>query len=176
MDKKKILPLSAIVFLLLFCLVAFSSLQPDKDKLFVSYEVDLQKQDFKLYWKDDKGAIFSSIENLKIWLDAKGEKLIFAMNAGMFKPDHSPQGLFIQDYRMLTGLDTTSGRGNFYLRPNGVFYTTTGQEVVIYMTLPATSSMRAAETPCTWIVPFRAPTCRKRTGSRRTGFLASSSA
>ena len=105
-----------------------------EDTSVISYQVDLQKQDLQLYWKDDKGKIFSSIENLKTWLGTKGKKLVFAMNAGMLKPDHSAQGLFIQDGKLLAAIDTTSGEGNFYLKPNGVFYTTTDNNAVICKT------------------------------------------
>ncbi len=56
------------------------------------------------------------------------------MNGGMFKPDNSPQGLFIQKRKTLSPLDTSSGSGNFYLKPNGVFYITTGNVPVICTT------------------------------------------
>ena len=51
--------------------------------------------------------------------------LLFAMNAGMFKKDYSPQGLFIQNKKTLSPSDTSNGNGNFYLKPNGIFYITT---------------------------------------------------
>ena len=44
------------------------------------------------------------------------------MNAGMFKKDHSPQGLYIEDFVTKAQLDTSEGNGNFYLKPNGVFF------------------------------------------------------
>lgn len=46
------------------------------------------------------------------------------MIAGMYLNEKSPLGLFIQEQQTLKPLDTTSGNGNFYLKPNGVFYTT----------------------------------------------------
>ncbi len=46
------------------------------------------------------------------------------MNAGMYKQDNSPLGLFIDKKKIVTALDTTNGNGNFYLKPNGVFYIT----------------------------------------------------
>lgn len=49
------------------------------------------------------------------------------MNGGMFNKDFSPQGLYIENKEMLADLDTLNGSGNFYLKPNGVFYVTTDE-------------------------------------------------
>jgi uncharacterized protein YigE (DUF2233 family) len=46
------------------------------------------------------------------------------MNAGMYLKDFSPQGLFIENQNVIKQLDTSSGYGNFYLKPNGVFFIT----------------------------------------------------
>ena len=94
----------------------------DKVSTIVSYTANPHKQDIKLYWKNNKGEIFKSIQNLKNFTESKKQTLVFAMNAGMYKKDNSPQGLFIQDKKTITPLDTISGTGNFYLMPNGVFY------------------------------------------------------
>ncbi|HEV7230206.1 MAG TPA: phosphodiester glycosidase family protein, partial [Bacteroidia bacterium] len=61
----------------------------------------------------------------------KHQTLLFATNGGMYKPDNSPQGLFIQSGKVLAKLDTASGSGNFYLKPNGVFYITSGKQAFI---------------------------------------------
>ena len=92
------------------------------DKQFVSYIVDLKKKDLKLYWKDDNNQNLKSIQNLKLWVEKKNKKLEFAMNGGMYKKNNSPQGLYIENGKVLMPLDTTNGNGNFYLKPNGVFY------------------------------------------------------
>jgi hypothetical protein len=47
------------------------------------------------------------------------------MNAGMFDASYAPQSLFIQERRTIKPLDVKAGQGNFYLKPNGVFYLTT---------------------------------------------------
>jgi uncharacterized protein YigE (DUF2233 family) len=52
---------------------------------------------------------------------------VFAMNGGMYKPDNSPQGLYIENREVAASLDTTTGNGNFYLKPNGIFYITLSQ-------------------------------------------------
>jgi uncharacterized protein YigE (DUF2233 family) len=92
---------------------------------FLAYTVDTKKQDLKLYWKNENGKTFSSIQNLKLWIEKKNLTLDFSMNAGMYKKDHSPQGLYIEKQKTLSPLDTTKAVGNFYLKPNGVFYLTT---------------------------------------------------
>ena len=111
--------------LLIAGLFVIGSKRPRPAPIIISHVVDMRTQEVRLYWKDDTGQIFGNIEKLKNWLDAKGEKLVFAMNAGMFKADYSPHGLFMQDHKTLEKLDTATGHGNFYLKPNGVFYTTT---------------------------------------------------
>ena len=56
------------------------------------------------------------------------------MNGGMYKTDNSPLGLFIAETKVVATLNTGSGNGNFYLKPNGVFYITTGNRAAICKT------------------------------------------
>ena len=104
------------------------------DDLFLTYKVDLKKQDLRLYWKNDNNQNIGSIQNLKIWLEGKNRVLEFAMNAGMYKKDNSPQGLYIEKQKILSALDTTRASGNFYLKPNGIFYLTTNKTAAICRT------------------------------------------
>lgn len=90
----------------------------------VSYNVNVKNQNIQLYWKNDQGILINSLGNLKTYIESKKQKLIFATNAGMYKKDFSPQGLFIQNNKIITPIDTNQGTGNFYLQPNGVFYMT----------------------------------------------------
>jgi len=101
------------------------------DDQFISYIVDTKQQDIKLYWKDDKQENFKSILNLKTWLAKDQKVLVFAMNGGMYKQDNSPLGLFIEDQKTVTPLNTANGNGNFYLKPNGVFYITATDSAAI---------------------------------------------
>jgi len=89
---------------------------------FYIYMVDRKKENLKLWLDDEKGDVYKNIGNLKKDLDSKGEKLLFATNAGMYKPNNLPQGLFVNNGNLVTDIDTaTEGYGNFYLQPNGVF-------------------------------------------------------
>jgi uncharacterized protein YigE (DUF2233 family) len=130
-----------ITGLFCFCQSAYKT-----DDRFVSYIVDPKKQDIQLYWKNDQQEIFKSIARLKNWLSKKNRKLVFAMNAGMYKPDHSPQGLYIEDQQLITPLDTASGSGNFYLKPNGVFYITVDNIAAVCTTeaFPANEKIKYA--------------------------------
>lgn len=122
--KRKIILLSFLLSLAAG-LIAFTTIKQPFDDQIVVYTVDPKTQDIQLYWKNDKGENLKSIQNLKAYVESKNMTLVFAMNGGMFKKDLSPQGLFIQNKKTLTPLDTANGNGNFYLKPNGVFYITT---------------------------------------------------
>ena len=125
MNKTRILLLTTTLLLATARLVTVAQKDKPADNGFISYTVDPRKQDLRFYWKDDKQENFRSIQNLKTWLAKNHRTLVFAMNGGMYKPDNSPQGLFIENRETASPLDTTNGKGNFYLKPNGVFYITT---------------------------------------------------
>lgn len=132
--------MTAIFILAIAGTFVFAQKEKYTDDRFVTYIVDTKKQDIKLYWKDDKQENFKSILNLKSWLDNKHQKLLFAMNGGMYKQDNSPQGLFIENQGTVTPLDTASGNGNFYLKPNGIFYITTNNIPIICATTKFTDN------------------------------------
>jgi uncharacterized protein YigE (DUF2233 family) len=106
-----------------------SAPEREKDLRFLNFVTDPSV--IKFYWKDGKGQIFRSIQNLKSFVEAKNQELKFAMNGGMFMKDNSPQGLYIENGETLRALDTLSGPGNFYLKPNGVFYLTKDNRAVV---------------------------------------------
>ncbi len=83
---------------------------------------DNREIDLRLFWQDAEGNTFQSYRKLRANLDKKGEKLAFAMNAGMYHPDFKPVGLFIENGVEKTKLNTRRGPGNFHMLPNGVFY------------------------------------------------------
>ncbi len=134
MNRNIIFILIAIFILAIAGTFVFAQKEKFTDVRFISYVVDTKKQDIKIYWKDDKQENFKSILNLKSWLNNKHQRLLFAMNGGMYKQDNSPQGLFIENQKEVTPLDTANENGNFYLKPNGVFYTTTNNIPIICST------------------------------------------
>jgi uncharacterized protein YigE (DUF2233 family) len=82
-------------------------------------EVTLE-DDLRLFHSGTDGA-YGSFKNLNTALEATGQTLGFAMNAGMYHRDLDPVGLYIEDGQERSGLVTRDGPGNFGLLPNGVF-------------------------------------------------------
>ncbi len=105
-------------------LLSFTKFKDSSDQQILAFTVNLKNQDLKFFWKDDKGENLKTIENLKNYVNSKNQRLIFAVNGGMFKKDYSPQGPFIENNKTLAVLDNANGNGNFYLKSNGVFYIT----------------------------------------------------
>ena len=78
------------------------------------------QDDLRLWLNDAEGALIGTPERLEAQL-APGERLVFAMNAGMYHADRRPVGLFIEDGEERAGIVTNEGPGNFGMLPNGVF-------------------------------------------------------
>lgn len=128
--------IGALIFvpLLITAIIAFNSQSIPFDETLLAYEVDLKKQALHLFWKDNNDKPLRSIQNLKNFVESKQQTLLFAMNAGMYKSDFTPQGLYIENNKTLANIDTGSGDGNFYLKPNGVFYITNKKLAIVCKT------------------------------------------
>ena len=57
--------------------------------------------------------------------------IAFAMNGGAFRDDLSPRGYLVASGERLSELDRGSGDGNFYMKPNGVFFGSAGKWQVL---------------------------------------------
>jgi len=132
MMKPKKLVLWIVISGLILTGIAIATSKTSDDKRIVSYTA--QAATIKMYWKDDYGVPLKSISRLKEWVETRKQTLVFAMNGGMYRPENIPQGLFIENGITRTPPDTSSGNGNFYLKPNGVFYVTAHNKAVICAT------------------------------------------
>ena len=112
------------LFALLVIGTSFTSLKQSvsSSENIVSYTCDPHTSHIRLYWKDGNGNILGNFKNLKAFVETNKTQLAFAMNGGMYKPDQTPQGLFIQSGKTVEAIDTFKGAGNFYMPPNGIFY------------------------------------------------------
>lgn len=77
-------------------------------------------------WLDESGVPFGDMPTLRSWLSARGKDLNFAMNAGIFESGTIPTGLLVVDKKERHALNREDGEGNFFAKPNGVFWTKDG--------------------------------------------------
>lgn len=116
---------SKIILLFTFVLIAIYAFKesPEKENQnILSYEIDLASQNLKMYWKNEKGENYRNFKTLKNWASNNNQELVFAVNGGMYMEDRKPLGLYIENGKRITNLNTRkNSNGNFYLQPNGVF-------------------------------------------------------
>ena len=129
--------MKAIFKALLLCLLAAPALAQEgpacrdlsfEETSFTVCEAALG-DDIRLWLRDNAGALIGTPERLAQAL-APDERLVFAMNAGMYSPDRSPVGLYIEDYQEKRVIVTSAGPGNFGMLPNGLFCL--GETLAIY--------------------------------------------
>jgi uncharacterized protein YigE (DUF2233 family) len=90
-----------------------------------SYRVcrfDPAKQTIRIYDDAPDGTPFGGFYPLITQLWAERHTLLFATNGGMYEADLSPVGLFVSNGIIRKPARTDDGWGNFFLKPNGVFY------------------------------------------------------
>jgi uncharacterized protein YigE (DUF2233 family) len=122
----------SLLFLIGIAIVGSLFSYTDKDTQdnsdYIIRTIDLTKSELKFFWKNKHGKPYGSIANVKAQCLSQNEELLFAMNGGMYLADQSPQGLYIENGNVLKGIDTSSGFGNFYLKPNGILYLTSDKK------------------------------------------------
>ena len=92
------------------------------DGSFTICAFDPAKADIRLFWQDSSGDAYGGFDRLADDIASKGGRLTFAMNAGMYQPDLSPVGLYIEKGEELKPVNRRAGAGNFGMLPNGVFW------------------------------------------------------
>jgi uncharacterized protein YigE (DUF2233 family) len=85
-------------------------------------EIDPHRHAVVLARADGNGKPYGSLQAFDTVVTAKGAPVLLAMNAGMYHKGLGPVGLFVEDGRQETPLNTAEGEGNFFLKPNGVFF------------------------------------------------------
>ena len=107
--------------------------------------VDAESADLRLFLRDDEDRLFGQFSAVDRHLFSAGEKLVFAMNAGMYHADRSPVGLYVERSSHLKRLVVGASPGNFGLVPNGVFCIRGGRADVI-----ETERFQASAPDCTY--------------------------
>ena len=85
-------------------------------------KLDPRVQKLELHWRDSSGNALRTFGALEQSLKAQKKTLLAATNAGIFTADLAPLGLHLENGKTLRPLNLKAGFGNFYLKPNGVFY------------------------------------------------------
>ena len=80
--------------------------------------------DIRTFFADPEGEPFGTFTSLSDALASRGERLVFAMNGGMYHPDYRPVGLYVEGGVQQKAANQRAGSGNFSMKPNGVFYVT----------------------------------------------------
>jgi uncharacterized protein YigE (DUF2233 family) len=89
---------------------------------YVFCQFDLRRYIPKLFWKQPNGEPYGSLKNIPQRDGTNNGQLVFATNGGMYRSDRSPLGLYVENGRELVRANTAAGAGNFYIKPNGIFY------------------------------------------------------
>ena len=85
--------------------------------------IDLRRADLELYGQTPShGDQARSPHQLEAFLAEQGRTLVVSTNAGIFDTSHRPLGLHVERGVERRRLNTHTGYGNFYLKPNGVFW------------------------------------------------------
>ena len=71
---------------------------------------------------DLDGTPYGYLSSLPRSVEGGTGRLLFATNAGMFDANLKPVGLYVEQGRELVHANVKSGRGNFHMKPNGIFY------------------------------------------------------
>jgi len=98
---------------------------------YLTRTVDPKKEDIQLFYADDQGKQLSYFIALDKYVSGKGQKLVFAANAGMFDPAGKPVGLLMQNGSETNPINLNDGQGNFFMKPNGIFLINDKHEALV---------------------------------------------
>ena len=92
-----------------------------KQATYVIVHIDLNAALIKTLWKSPEGVPYGSLGEAYRQI---GGDLLAVTNAGIFSAKHAPEGLHIEGGMTLSPMNLDKGDGNFYWKPNGIFYVT----------------------------------------------------
>ncbi len=136
MASEKARPLASLVFALLGSMVSVAGAMERSGALpargcarlehegnrYIVCRFVAGRDDIRLFWQGDDGRPLLGFAALRRHLKARGLKILFGMNGGMYTPAYAPAGLYVENGRQLKAINLRKGKGNFHLLPNGVFW------------------------------------------------------
>ena len=106
----------------------------DAEVPYTVVRVDPRYERVRLYWRRPDGTDYRTFAAVRDAADIEGLALVAATNAGIYEPGYVPTGLYVERGETLVPLNTESGRGNFFLQPNGVFVVGEGGRAAVLST------------------------------------------
>ena len=105
--------------------------------------------------------------------------IAFAINCGMYGDDLKPLGYYVQNGERLKELDRGTGEGNFYMKPNGVFFGTGGAWRVLgsntfFETVGDRPEFGTSRARCCWSTASSTPKSRTMAPPRRSATVSPS--
>ena len=92
---------------------------------------DPAQEAIRLYGAKTLGTAGATYDQLNTHLLRNGQHMPFAMNGGMYHPDYGPVGLLVEEGRQTGALNRGDAFGNFFMKPNGVFWVGDGKAGVM---------------------------------------------
>lgn len=115
---------SKVFFLLLLTISALRGEVVERREINgVDYHVAIASpENIQILWKDQNGKKLETFSRASAFLKKQGREPLVLMNGGIFERRKIPSGILIQNGKELCPLNLKKGKGNFFLKPNGVFY------------------------------------------------------
>lgn len=88
---------------------------------------DPVKHSIRMALAAEDGPPHGSLRAYREGLGAGAAAVVFAMNGGMFDGEGVPIGYYVENGNRLKELNRSEGAGDFFLRPNGVFFGSDGK-------------------------------------------------
>ena len=93
-----------------------------RESVYVVCRFDPETADIRLFHSGADGELYRHFGRLESALEEEGLRLLFAMNAGMYMANRTPVGLYVEGGVMRRPVNNRNCKGNFCLKPNGVFW------------------------------------------------------
>lgn len=81
-----------------------------------------QAEKIRLLWRNETGKNYGSLSAANKALKKQGETALMLSNAAIYTEDEQPAGLWIEKGEKLREANTKKAKGNFHIRPAGVFW------------------------------------------------------
>ena len=105
-----------------------------------------EPENIRIICKDQNDKLVRTFPKAIAYLTAQDEKPEILMSGAIFEPDGQPAGLLIQNGKQLFPLNRKTGKGNFYLQPNGVLLISAHRAIIA----PTTQCKQPMLEACTY--------------------------